>query len=99
MIGRLFGHVRMDRLSRIAMRVAGTSAGYEDSLDQYIRQLDGAKKLLEDIHAKTSSPEGKAIVMGMHSDLFNFIADRTSGVRHWVERLKFMARGGSSSKS
>jgi hypothetical protein len=85
----------MDRLERIAARVANSArfaSGYEASLDGYVGKLSEALKLLESIHRQTSSQEGKAIVMGMHSDLFNFIGGRESSVRSWVEKLKFMSR-------
>lgn len=86
------------RLERIASRIANTirsSSNYEHDLDEYINKLDDAKKLLETIHENTRSAPGKAIVMGMHSDLLNFIADRDGGVRKWVEQLKFMSRSKS----
>jgi len=83
------------RLERIAVRISGlvqSSTDYENSLDDYVGKLDEAKKLLENIHEKTVSPPGKAIIVGMHSDLFNFIADRENGVRKWIAQLKFMSR-------
>jgi hypothetical protein len=85
----------MDRFERIAARIANPAhfaSEYEASLDGYVGKLNEALKLLEPIHRQTSSPEGKAIVMGMHSDLFNFIGGRENGVRGWVEKLKFMSR-------
>lgn len=83
------------KLRRIAVRILRASSEYEEMVDDYMDRLTDAQKFLEVLHRKTPSPEGKAIVMGLHSDLFNFIAD----ARDWARKLKFMDKSKKSDES
>lgn len=77
-------------LERIAIRIASKryAYDYEKSLDNFMERLVETDKLLEDIREKTSSPEGKVIITGLHQDMFQLISD----FRKWIRRLKFISR-------
>lgn len=81
------------KLERIARRMASQteSSSYGDGLDDFLSRLSDANGMLEGIQQGTPSPEGKVILTGMHSDLFNLISE----FRKWIDRLKFMARAKS----
>jgi hypothetical protein len=83
------------KLERIALCVAArrsASSEYEEMLDDFMDRLADADRFLNVVQNNTSSSEGKAIVTGIHQDLFQFIAD----ARSWTRKLKFMERSGNA---
>lgn len=47
------------------------ASGIKDDLDDVLTSVGAAIKSLETAHGKVEDPESRAIVAGMHSDLFN----------------------------
>jgi len=66
----------------------GGEGRYEDILDSVLRDLYDTNKKLERAHQLAPSGPSKAIVMGLHSDLFNKAAE----FRKYVAQLKAMAK-------
>lgn len=86
------------KLERVASRVAAgrlASSEYEEMLDDFMERLVDADHFLNVIQSNTPSKEGKVIVMGIHQDLFQFVAD----ARNWARKLKFMGRSAPEKKS
>lgn len=59
-------------------------------LDSVVQDLYDANKKVEKAHALAPAGPAKAIVMGLHSDLFNKLAD----FRKYVEQVKALAKKG-----
>lgn len=61
-------------------------------LDSVLRDLLDANRKVERAHQLAPNGPAKAIVMGLHSDLFNQVA----GFRKYVEQAKAMAKKGQA---
>lgn len=57
-------------------------------LDQIVQHLFNINKEVEEAHKLAPQGPAKAIVAGIHSDLFNKVAE----IRKYVEQLKGMAK-------
>lgn len=79
---------KLERIAAKISRVKLASEEYEQKLDQFIGRLGDIDKSLGGILNDASNPESKAIIMGLHQDLFQLISD----FRAHVRKLKFMGR-------
>lgn len=57
---------------------------YQTSLDATLDHLNASLKDLESAHEEAPDEEAKAILMGVHSDLYNQLGD----VRKYIRKLK-----------
>ena len=68
------------------------SAHFAGALDKFMEDLFGLNKQVEELHKVAPQGPAKAIVAGIHSDLFNKAAE----IRKYVEQLKTMAKKGGA---
>lgn len=68
----------------------GNRPDFSKLLDDIMGDLQGVNKKVEKAHQFAPGGTAKAVVAGIHSDLFNKIGE----FRKYVAQLKGMARGG-----
>ena len=83
-----FGYIslhlfRQDKKEHIKETVSA-QVGYQSLLDQAMQDMLSANKTLEKAHEQAPAGAPKAIIMGLHSDVFNTIAT----FREYVGKLK-----------
>jgi hypothetical protein len=69
--------------------IFGKKQDFGGMLDQIVQHLFNINKEVEEAHKLAPMGPAKAIVAGIHSDLFNKVAE----IRKYVEQLKGMAKG------
>jgi len=74
--------------------IFGKKQDFGGLLDQILMDLQNTNKKVEQAHQLAPQGPAKAVVAGIHSDLFNKAAE----IRKYVEQLKSMARGGQPQK-
>lgn len=67
-------------------------ASYEEDIDGVMNGLKISLQSLEDAHPQAPDEESKAIVAGLHSDLFNAKAQ----ARPFIQKLKSVSKKKSS---
>jgi hypothetical protein len=73
---------------RVLCELSG-GEGFSELLDNVMQDLAGANKKVEQAHQLAPAGTAKAIVAGLHSDLFNKISE----FRGYVAQLKKLAQG------
>ena len=71
--------------------IFGKKKDFGTTLDDIVQKLFSINKEVEEAHKLAPQGAAKAIVAGIHSDLFNKVAE----IRKYVEQLKSMAKGGA----
>lgn len=66
----------------------GTELSFSKVLDSIMQDLTGTGKKIEKAHELAPAGQAKAIVAGLHSDLFNKAAE----FRKYIEQLKNMTK-------
>jgi len=90
-IGELRRLIREEREYAEALQeLFGKKVDFGGKLDQIVQNLYNINKEVEEAHKLAPQGPAKAIVAGIHSDLFNKVAE----IRKYVEQLKGMAKGG-----
>ncbi len=69
----------------------GKKADFGSMMDNIMQDLQNTTKKIEKAHQAAPQGAAKAIVAGLHSDLFNKISE----FRKYVEQLKKLSAGGS----
>lgn len=92
-IGAIRTLIREEREYAEALQeIFGKKVDFGGKLDQIVQNLFNINKEVEEAHKLAPAGPAKAIVAGIHSDLFNKVAE----IRKYVEQLKTMAKKGGA---
>lgn len=75
---------------QLQLELFGKPADFASVLDSIVSDLYGVTKKVEKAHELAPQGPAKAIVTGLHSDLFNQVAE----FRKYVEQLKGLVKRG-----
>lgn len=94
-LGDLRRVIREEREHAQALQeLFGKKVDFGGMLDKIVQDLFNINKQVEEAHKAAPQGTAKAIVAGIHSDLFNKVAE----IRKYVEQLKSIAKGGGPQK-